>query len=83
MLGFGLAAGALKRFKNKVDPRKYNGAMFVGLNGISVKSHGGADELSYFHAVETAINLAQNDLCEKIRMELEEVIFSSEDSFEY
>ncbi|MBE6449709.1 MAG: phosphate acyltransferase PlsX [Alphaproteobacteria bacterium] len=73
----------LLRLKKRVDPRRYNGAMFLGLNGISVKSHGGADELGYFHAVETAINLVQNDFCEKIRVELEEVIFSSEDSFEY
>ena len=73
----------LLRMKKRVDPRRYNGAMFLGLNGISVKSHGGADEVGYFHAVETAINLAQNDLCEKIRVGLEDVIFSSDDAFDY
>jgi len=73
----------LLRLKKRVDPRRYNGAMFLGLNGISVKSHGGSDDVGYFYAVETAINLAQNDLCEKIRLNLEDVIFSPEDEFKY
>ncbi len=73
----------LLRLKKRVDPRRYNGAMFLGLNGVSVKSHGGADEIGYFYAVETAINLAQNDLCEKIRLGLEDVIFSPDDAFRY
>ena len=70
LLGFALAIGALKRFKNKADPRKYNGAMFVGLNGISVKSHGGADAFAFSCAVDAAAQMAQNDLCEKIKSEM-------------
>ena len=38
---------ALKRFKRRVDPREYNGASFLGLQGIVVKSHGGADAYSF------------------------------------
>ncbi len=71
------------RLKKRLDPRRYNGAMFLGLNGISVKSHGGTDEIGYFYAVESAINLARNDLCEKIRLGLEDIIFSSDDTFHY
>ena len=70
LIGFGIAASALKRFKNKVDPRKYNGAMFVGLNGISVKSHGGADSFSFACAIDAAARMAKNDLCEKIKSEM-------------
>ena len=68
------------RLKKRVDPRRYNGAMFLGLNGISVKSHGGADAMGYSFAVESAINLVRNDLCEKIRTDLEDIIFSDEEA---
>jgi len=70
MLGFGIAMGALKRFKKKADPRQYNGAMLVGLKGISVKSHGGADAFSFSCAIDAAARMAKNDLCEKIQTEM-------------
>lgn len=71
---------ALMRVKKRVDPRLYNGALFLGLNGISVKSHGGADAFSYARAVETAIRLAENDLCAKIKTELENAIFAPQET---
>ena len=43
MLGAMIARPALKRFQNRVDPRNVNGAVFLGLNGLVVKSHGGTD----------------------------------------
>ena len=46
-LGFLLARSGLRRFRHKLDPRRYNGAVFLGLNGISVKSHGGTDALDF------------------------------------
>ena len=73
-IGFLLALPGLRALKKKMDPRMYNGAMFLGLNGISVKSHGSADAFSFSHAIETAINLAQNNLCSKITDELEHVM---------
>lgn len=69
-IGFLLASGALRKLKKKMDPRAYNGAMFLGLNGISVKSHGGADAFSFSCAVEAAIRMARNELCSKIKVEL-------------
>lgn len=72
--GFLLALPALRKLKKKMDPRMYNGAMFLGLNGVSVKSHGGADAFAFSHAVSTAISLAQNDLCQRIKKELEHVL---------
>ena len=77
-IGFVLALPALLKLKKRMDPRLYNGAMFLGLNGISVKSHGGADALGYSYAVGVAVDLARHDLCEKIRVELEDLILTPE-----
>ena len=73
-LGFLLATPALLKMKKEVDPRNYNGAMFLGLKGISVKSHGGADGYAFACAVESAIHMAKNDLCNKIKEELRHTI---------
>ena len=70
MFGFLLASRVLKQMKKQVDPRVYNGALFVGLEGISVKSHGGADAFAFACAVRNAIRMARNDLCQKIKDEL-------------
>jgi glycerol-3-phosphate acyltransferase PlsX len=50
-----IAMPVLKSFKYRVDPRRYNGASLLGLRGIVVKSHGGADVMSYRHAIDIAI----------------------------
>ncbi len=73
-VGFLLAAPALIKLKKKMDPRNYNGAMFLGLKGISVKSHGGADAHAFSCAVEAAIRMAKNNLCDKIKEELRHVM---------
>lgn len=65
--------GAVKKLKKKLDPRLYNGAMLVGLNGLSVKSHGGADALGFSVAVENAAQLVAKDFVESIRHELEHI----------
>ncbi len=49
-----LAYPVLKSFKDKVDPRQYNGASLLGLRKIVIKSHGGADQFSFFHAIKEA-----------------------------
>ena len=67
MLGVGL------RIKKTMDPRLYNGAMLVGLNGLTVKSHGAADALGYSVAVSNAISLARRNFVTTIREELEHV----------
>jgi glycerol-3-phosphate acyltransferase PlsX len=52
----GLSANsALSALKRRLDPRRYNGASLVGLNGIVLKSHGGADKVAFETAVQTAI----------------------------
>ena len=70
ILGFLIAKGSLNKLKKDLDPRKYNGAMLVGLNGISVKSHGSADAFSFACAIDAATRMAKNDLCEKIKSEM-------------
>jgi glycerol-3-phosphate acyltransferase PlsX len=59
--GYVLARGGLRRLKEWLDPRKYNGAVLLGLNGVVVKSHGGADAEGFAHAVDVAMNMILND----------------------
>ena len=72
-LGIPFMLGAMKRLKSNIDPRLYNGAMFVGLNGLSVKSHGGTDAFGFSIAVENAAKLVRKDFIGSIRKELEYV----------
>lgn len=63
----GLAANsALTALRARFDPRRYNGASFVGLNGIVVKSHGGADKVAFENAVQTAIVEARKGMTMQI-----------------
>ena len=64
----------MKAVKKKVDPRRYNGASLLGLNGIVVKSHGGADSFAFHRAIETAYYEARNNIQEKIRSYIESKI---------
>ena len=69
-LGYLLAGSALKKVRLRTDPRRYNGAMFVGLNGIVVKSHGGTDALGFANAIGVAVDMVTHGLNEKIKSEL-------------
>lgn len=61
----------LNAFKKRLDPRRYNGASFLGLRGIVVKSHGGADSFSFLHAIHTAIEESRNGVLRRITEQLE------------
>ena len=63
----------LWKIKKIMDPRIYNGAMFVGLNGLSVKSHGGTDALGFSVAVNNAANLVRQNFVSTIKSEVEKV----------
>lgn len=65
-----LARPAFFRLKKRVDPRRYNGAMFLGLNGICVKSHGGADGYAFYHAIREARGLILSRTNERIISEM-------------
>ncbi len=65
-LGYLLARGGLNRLREWLDPRRYNGAMLLGLNGVVVKSHGGTDAEGFAHAVDVAMDMITNDFNSRI-----------------
>ena len=65
-LGYFLARQAFRALREKMDPRKSNGAVFLGLNGIVIKSHGGADTEGYAAAIDIGYDMARNGLLAKI-----------------
>ncbi|MEZ5648239.1 MAG: phosphate acyltransferase PlsX [Alphaproteobacteria bacterium] len=66
-LGYILASRALNKLRVRVDPRRYNGAVLLGLNGIVVKSHGSADALGFATAIGVAIDMAQHGFVQQVR----------------
>lgn len=65
-----LALPALRKLKDRMDPRTVNGAVFLGLNGIVVKSHGGTDGQGYAAAVDVAIRMAKSHYREEVAANL-------------
>ena len=58
---------SLKKFKKKLDPRKFNGAIFLGLNGPVVKSHGSTDSVGFYHSIDLCYNIVKGNLMSKIK----------------
>lgn len=73
-----LAMPVLKEFKKRVDPRNYNGATFVGLQGIVIKSHGGADVVAYVTAIKEAVLEIKKNVPEMIIHQLDDLLSSRE-----
>ena len=69
-LGYFLARRAFAALKEKMDPRNVNGGVFLGLNGVVIKSHGGSDAVGTARAVETGYVMARHQLLSKIRNSL-------------
>jgi phosphate acyltransferase len=65
-LGAVLASGAFHALKERMDPRKHNGGVFLGLNGVVVKSHGGTDALGFATAIDVGIDMVADGLIRKI-----------------
>ena len=61
---------SLNRFKKKLDPRKYNGAIFLGLNGPVVKSHGGTDHIGFYHSIDLCYKIVKGNLMLQIKKNL-------------
>ena len=66
-----LARNAFKRLKARIDPRIYNGATFLGLNGIVVKSHGSTDDFGFSNAIGVSVDMVKNGLNDIITEELD------------
>lgn len=58
-VGYLFARRSLDKLKNRIDPRRYNGAMFLGLNGVCVKSHGGTDAVGFATAIGLAVDMVK------------------------
>ena len=61
---------SLKKFKSKLDPRKYNGAIFLGLNGPVVKSHGGTDSIGFYYSIDLCYRIIKGNLMHQIKNNL-------------
>ncbi len=66
-----IAMPVLKKFRARMDPRRYNGASFIGLQGIVIKSHGGADSLAFASAIREAIIEVRKGVIQGISKQLE------------
>ncbi len=66
-LGYLLAKSGLEQMRVWLDPRRYNGAVMLGLNGVVVKSHGGTDAEGFAHAVDVAMDMVVHRFNERIR----------------
>jgi glycerol-3-phosphate acyltransferase PlsX len=70
-LGYLLARGAFAQLRDKMDPRKANGGVFLGLNGIVIKSHGGTDAEGFATAVDLGYDMVRHGLLAKIKHTLD------------
>ncbi len=81
-LGYWMAKPALLALKRRFDPRRYNGGMFLGINGIAVKSHGGTDALGYANAIGFAVDMMTQGFNEKVIRDLESLDQGAKDAAE-
>jgi glycerol-3-phosphate acyltransferase PlsX len=65
-MGYLLAIGAFRVLRNKLDPRRVNGGVFLGLNGVVVKSHGGTDGIGFAYALDLAVDMGRADYTRQI-----------------
>ncbi len=69
-----IASPVLKHFRDELDPRAYNGANFIGLQGIVIKSHGGTDKIGFANAIKIAVIEAEHDVPTRISKHLEALL---------
>jgi glycerol-3-phosphate acyltransferase PlsX len=72
-LGAAIAYPALKRMKERMDPGAVNGGPLLGLNGVVVKSHGGADAKGFANAIKVAADLAMSDYADEIGRKMQKL----------
>lgn len=75
-----LARGSLKRLQKRMDPRRVNGGVFLGLNGIVVKSHGGADSTGVSAAIKLAFQLAESRFQERMAARVASAVLAGQDA---
>ena len=70
-LGYFLARAAFNQLRARMDTRKINGGVFLGVEGVVIKSHGGMDAIGFAHAIEIGYEMARSDLLNRIRKTVE------------
>src|SRR5262245_50189222 len=70
-LGAVLAQGGLRKLRDRMDPRGFNGGPFLGLNGIVIKSHGGMDAFGFASAICVGYDMANSNLIAQLAADLE------------
>ena len=73
-IGYVFARGAFDALREKMDPRRVNGGVFLGLDGVVIKSHGGADAIGLASAIDLAYDMAHFDLRARIRDSLDRTL---------
>jgi glycerol-3-phosphate acyltransferase PlsX len=73
-IGYLFARSAMTGLRARVDPRRYNGAIFMGLNGICVKSHGGTDAFGFANAIGVAVDMVVNGATEKMKQDVAQLL---------
>jgi len=66
-LGYLIGKGSFRALKDKMDPRELNGGVFLGLNGLVIKSHGSTDILGFSKAIEFSTKLSQHNISSEIK----------------
>ena len=69
-LAYKIIENDLKKFRDKINPEEYNGAIFIGIDGISIKSHGTSTSYAFSCAIERCYKFINNDINSKIKNEL-------------
>lgn len=69
-IGYLFVRKGMKDFKNRMDYKKYGGAMLIGVNKVAVKAHGNSDSVGFYNALNLTYNLAKNNLVEKVKENL-------------
>lgn len=75
-IGYLFARPALKHLQRKLDPQRYNGAVLLGMNGIVVKSHGGAQPLGIANAIGIASSMLENDFMDELKTSIQRRLIS-------
>lgn len=77
-IGYLIARRALKKFKKLSDPRLYNGAPFLGLQHVAIKSHGGTDDVGFANAIGVAIDMVRQNFIQSVQEQLHKVFDTKE-----
>ena len=76
-IGYLFSKKSLKNFRLQMDPRKYNGAVFLGLNAIAVKSHGGTDAFGFANAISVAADMVEYEFVSNLKKKMSKVDMDS------